>query len=164
MHCGHNRGKCALPITALSTLLLAPLEQTVYIDGIEMRAIVDSGAAVSILRCDKAGTVMDQHKRQNKFRVVVANSSTLTITGQRTVSITIDGVAVRHEFLLTPDIKWPARVGCDLLRQHNAVVTFGQGGGTVTLRPNQTTEVDVDAVALEPPQQPTTIDDVLPKT
>ncbi len=33
----------------------------------------------------------------------------------------------------------------------------------MTLRPNQPTEVDVDSVALEPPQQPTTIDDVLPK-
>ncbi len=45
MDCGHNRGNCALPITALSTLLLAPIEQTVYINGIETRAIVDSGAA-----------------------------------------------------------------------------------------------------------------------
>ncbi len=47
MHCGHNRGKCALPITALSTLLLAPLEQTVYIDGIETRAIVDSETSIN---------------------------------------------------------------------------------------------------------------------
>ncbi len=83
---------------ALIHLAALTLEQAVYIDGIETRAIVDSAAAVSILRCNEAGTVRDQHKRQNTFRVVVANSSTLTITGQKTVSITIDGVAVRHEF------------------------------------------------------------------
>ncbi len=163
MHCGHNRGKCALAITALSTLLLTPLEQIVYIDGIETRAIVDLGAAVSILRCNETGTVRNQHKRQHQFRVVVANSPTFMIIRQKTVSITIDGVAVRHEFLLPPDIKWPAIVGCDLMRRHNVVVAFDQGGGTVTLRPNQVTDVDVDSVALEPPEQPTMIDDVLPK-
>ncbi len=49
------------------------------------------------------------------------------------------------------------------MRQYNAVVTFDEDGGTVNLRPTQVTDVDVDAVAVEPPQQPTTIDDVLPK-
>ncbi len=42
-----------------------------------------------------------------------------------------------------------------------AVITFDQGGGTVTLR--QASNVYVNRAALEPPQQPTTIDDVLPK-
>ncbi len=43
------------------------------------------------------------------------------------------------------------------------VVTFDQVGWTVTLLPNRATDGDVDTVAFEPPQQPTTIDGVVPK-
>ncbi len=62
MHCGHNQSKCDLRITALSILLLESLEQTVYIDNIEMRTMVESGSAVSILRCDEKDTVRDQFR------------------------------------------------------------------------------------------------------
>ncbi len=79
--------------------------------------------AVFILRCNEIGTLRDQHKHYSQFRVVVANSSTQKNIGQKTVSITNDVVAVRHEFLLSPDTKWPAKVGWELLRQYNAVVT-----------------------------------------
>ncbi len=113
MHCGHNRGKCDLPIIVLSTLSLAPLDQTMYIEGVEARTIIDSVVAVFILCCNEKGTLRDQHKHYSQFRVVVANSATQTIIGQKTVSITNDVVAVRHEFLLSPDTKWPAKVGCE---------------------------------------------------
>ncbi len=41
--------------------------------------------------------------------------------------------------------------------------TFNNVRGTVTLRPSQSADSEVDTVSLEPPQQPTTIDDVLHK-
>ena len=125
--------------------------------------MIDTGAGISL--------VNSQFALQNSkpilsdipnLTVIAANSSPISISGSVYLPISINHCEVFHHFVVSPDIKWSVIVGTDFLHKHTCELKFKPDGTDIHIPTRIPSIVDLDAICALPPQEPTSIDDILP--
>uniref|UniRef100_H3B5T7 ribonuclease H n=1 Tax=Latimeria chalumnae TaxID=7897 RepID=H3B5T7_LATCH len=100
------------------------------VEGVDIRALVDTGSTSSILNEDLCSSHPSLKKCPIKKSFIIANS----ISGQCldtldtvTVGLHIGKKLIQHDFQVVRGAHQPIILGCDFLQQHHAVIDISKG-------------------------------------
>ena len=94
---------------------------TISINTLDVNALVDTGAACSIVTTRVAGQDKWQPSRR---RISTANGSILMTLGEICLKVRAEKTQRWHNFLVSNEIAWDAILGSDFLRDFGAVIDF----------------------------------------
>ncbi|BHF69809.1 hypothetical protein SprV_0301285600 [Sparganum proliferum] len=162
--CGHNNLAGKTPPTLLPSISSSlptdlPLTVTGTLDGTPATILIDTGAIRSVLRSPH---IPITHSPPSDIQLVTADGSPLRCTGTRQVSIVLPICSVVHPMLVSPDIRVDAIVGLDFLRAHQLIIDPNNPAAVLLPRSAiSNISVDVSTLDTTPPNEPTSIDDLL---
>nr|VZI12699.1 unnamed protein product [Spirometra erinaceieuropaei] len=162
--CGHNNPAGKTPSTILPSISSSlptnlPLTVTGTLDGTPATILIDTGAIRSVLRSPH---IPITHSPPSDFQLVTADDSPLRCTGTRQVSIALPICTAVHPMLVSPDIRVDAIVGLDFLRAHQLIIDPNNPAAVLLSRSAiSNISVDVSTLDTTPPNEPTSIDDLL---
>ncbi|BHF70212.1 hypothetical protein SprV_0301326200 [Sparganum proliferum] len=126
-HCGHNPPCKSTPIDAVYFLDLSSIPAftvPVLVDSHPTRALVDTGANVSLVTIHKLPNHLLRHvdplPAPRSLRA--ANGTPIPVSATVSLQLMIENTHISHRFLVTPDGPWPLVLGLDFLEAHDCVV------------------------------------------
>lgn len=121
---------------------------TVTIDGLEVTALVDTGADFSIISERLAGELKKVRTEWTGPYIRNAGGQVMTPSGKCTARLTIGNRAFVASFVILPECCKPLILGMDFLREYGAVVNIREGVITFASDNPVTSDADQDPRAL----------------
>ena len=118
-------------VVSLAVNLTASYFVTVSVDDIPLQLMVDSGAAVSLLRKDQWVRLvgpMAKMEQWNGGKFVGVNGSPVDVEGVATMDIVIGGCKVSADFIVAGALKVQSLIGLDFLKKYGCVIDIPREG------------------------------------
>ena len=111
-------------IYLFSTSILSCPKLDIQVDGVECRALVDSGAMANII---EVGLLTTKNIIKTDVNLVGANGSNLEVLGKVKKLIRVGKLSVMTDFFVCKKLETKCILGIPFLKQNRATLKFGEG-------------------------------------
>ena len=92
-----------------------------------VRFLLDSGAAVSVIKKDSLPKQSHSDITETKTLAVTANGTPLNVVGQITLTVTMEQFSCNHTFVVINNLTGNCLLGADFLRKYEAILDCQNG-------------------------------------
>uniref|UniRef100_A0A5S6Q481 Reverse transcriptase n=1 Tax=Trichuris muris TaxID=70415 RepID=A0A5S6Q481_TRIMR len=150
-------GRSVVPLIAVPQLdTTKAVSVRGYLGANRIVLLVDTGAAVSIVREDSLPKCQVTRTLLDSTHVICAGGTALKIKGTVSIDVKFDGIeTIRHDMLVAENLTCPCLLGADFLRLHRCVIDLSKGmlhirGRSVALTSEDVHDMVADAVKHKP--------------
>ncbi|BHF71978.1 hypothetical protein SprV_0401504000 [Sparganum proliferum] len=173
-NCQRTTGTVSITSCTTSTSSVTPFYATVNVAGQTVRALIDTGATVSLVnpRVLPPGIHRQCNDIPHPGKLTMADGSRLLHHGTVPLTVTLPYFTAEHSFIITPHLTWDILLGTDFLARYechidvrNRRVEFRHTDAEGPAKPQimgETAACAAIQAAVQIP--PTSIDDILPTT